>query len=359
MRVAFLLFLVIGITVLFGVMLRPFWMTLLLAAIFSALLAPVYDRLRRWLRGRQRTAAACTVVIFVILAVGPLLTILGLVAAEAFRISEAVRPWIEAQLAQPHLLSERLGSNPILARLAPYQETILEKAGELVGRGGRFIFDALSATTRGTVTVVVQFFILVYAMYFLLVDGATMLRKIVSYMPLEPDSANRMLEKFVSVSKATLRGTLVIGVLQGALAGVALAVAGIESAFFWGTVMTLLSVIPGVGSGLVWVPAAVYLFVTDHQIAGIALAAFCGLVVGSIDNLLRPRLVGQDVKMHDLMILFSTLGGLALFGFAGFIVGPILAALLVTVWDIYAIAFRDSLAVPVRPEIVPGERGAR
>ena len=123
----------------------------------------------------------------------------------------------------------------------------------------------------------------------------------------------------------------------------AFAVAGIQGAMFWGTIMTLLSIVPGIGTALVWVPASIILAMKGHVVAAAGLAAFCAIVVGSVDNLLRPRLVGRDTQMHDLLILFGTIGGLLLFGVLGFIVGPIVAALFVTVWDIYGIAFRDVL----------------
>ena len=155
-----------------------------------------------------------------------------------------------------------------------------------------------------------------------------------------------MLEKFVSVSRATLKGTILIGAAQGVLGGVAFWAVGLDGAIFWGTVMTVLSIIPGVGSALIWVPAAIILITTGEVWRGIALAAFCALVVGSVDNMLRPRLVGQDTKMHELLIFFSTLGGLLLFGAMGFILGPILAALFVTAWEMFGTAFRSALVEP-------------
>jgi predicted PurR-regulated permease PerM len=153
----------------------------------------------------------------------------------------------------------------------------------------------------------------------------------------------RMLEKFTSVTKATIKGTLFIGFLQGLLAGAALGLVGIQGWVFWSAVMMLLSVIPGLGVALVWVPAAVYLFAVDRIIAAIVVAVWCAVVVGSIDNLLRPRLVGRDTRMPDLLILFSTLGGLMMFGIVGFVIGPILAAIFVTLWDIYGVVFQDVL----------------
>jgi predicted PurR-regulated permease PerM len=181
-------------------------------------------------------------------------------------------------------------------------------------------------------------------MFFFLKDGGAILDKILSYIPLKSKDKERLTDKFVSVSRATIKGTLVIGIVQGGLAGAGFAVAGIDGAVFWGTVMAVLSVIPAVGVALVWVPAVVYLIATGHVMTGVLLGLYCGLIVGSADNVLRPLLVGKDVKMHELLILFGTLGGITLFGVVGFIIGPVIAAIFITVWDIYGTAFREALS---------------
>jgi predicted PurR-regulated permease PerM len=140
-----------------------------------------------------------------------------------------------------------------------------------------------------------------------------------------------------------VKGTLVIGIIQGALAGFAFWVAGIDGSAFWGTIMAILSIVPGIGAALIWVPAVIYLMVTGQLLAGMLLFAWCAAVVGTIDNILRPILVGKDAKMPDLLILVGTLGGLFLFGPIGFIVGPIVCGLFLTVWDIYGATFKDVL----------------
>jgi predicted PurR-regulated permease PerM len=129
-------------------------------------------------------------------------------------------------------------------------------------------------------------------------------------------------------------------------------VAGIEGATFWGTVMTILSIVPGLGGALVWVPAAIIWALLGHVAAAAGLAAFCGLVVGTVDNVLRPRLVGRDTQMHTLLIFVSTLGGLSLFGFTGFILGPVLAALFVTAWELFGVAFSRQLTDPATPPLL-------
>jgi len=170
-----------------------------------------------------------------------------------------------------------------------------------------------------------------------------MLDKILYYVPLAPKEEEQMVARFVSVTRATIKGSLIIGIVQGALAGLGLYFAGIGGAAFWGTVMAVLSIIPGVGTALVWVPAAIYLFATGHTTAAILLSVWCIAIVGTVDNVLRPWLVGRDTKMSDLLILLSTLGGLLMFGALGIVIGPIVAALFVTVWELYGVAFKDWL----------------
>jgi predicted PurR-regulated permease PerM len=170
-----------------------------------------------------------------------------------------------------------------------------------------------------------------------------MVKQLLAHLPLAESDKDRLLERFVSVTRATLKGTVLIGAAQGILGGLAFWAVGIEGALFWGTVMTVLSVIPGVGGALVWVPAAIVLAATGSWLKAIGLAAFCALVVGSVDNLLRPILVGRDTQMHELMIFFSTLGGLLTFGAMGFILGPILAVLFMTIWELFGMAFRTEL----------------
>jgi predicted PurR-regulated permease PerM len=185
--------------------------------------------------------------------------------------------------------------------------------------------------------------VMLYAMFFFLMDGDKLIRKMLYYLPLENDEESRMLDRFTSVARATLKGTAVIGVLQGGLAGLALAVAGIPSAVFWGVLMVLLSILPGIGTALIWLPAAGILGASGHWPQAIGLVLFCGIVVGGLDNVLRPKLVGKDTQMHELLIFFGTIGGIMMFGFVGFIIGPIVAALFTTVWDIYGITFKDIL----------------
>jgi predicted PurR-regulated permease PerM len=264
-------------------------------------------------------------------------------ANEALSVSESVAPWIERQLESPDPLFERVRGIPLIGQHLPDRDGILTKAAELTGRVGGLLVSGLASATMGTFHFFLQLFVMLYAMYFFLTDGPSILARILYYTPLDERDERRLIGQFVSVTRATIKGSILVGLIQGALAGGAFFVLGLPGAAFWSTVMVVLSVIPVLGSGIVWAPAAVILVSSGRVVAGIGLAIWGFAVVGLIDNFLRPRLVGRDIRMHDLLVLLSTFGGLALFGLAGFIIGPIVAALFMTAWDLFGAAFRDVL----------------
>ena len=338
-----LLLLVLFISALFLSMIRNFLMAIFLAGIFSALAYPMYKRFTLWFGGRRAPASGLTIIIILFVILLPLGGLFGIVTSQAIKVGSNVKPWIEKQIAEPDALAARLSGLPFAENIFEHREVILQKAGEAVGRVSSFLIDHLSSFTLGTINVVFMLFVLLYTMFFLLMDGDKLLFKILYYLPLEDDDEHRILDRFTSVTRATLKGTAVIGVLQGGLSGLAFAVVGIPSAIFWGTIMTVLSIIPGIGTALVWVPAAIILAGSGAIYKALGLAVFCAVVVGSLDNILRPALVGKDTQMHDLMIFFGTMGGIFMFGVPGIIIGPIISALFITLWDIYGIAFRDVL----------------
>lgn len=338
-----LVLLVIFISAIFLAMIRTFLMAILLAGIFSALAYPIYTRFNQRLAGHRSLAALGTLLLIVLVIMVPLGTLTGIVTNQAIKVGQAVKPWIQEQVNQPDALSELLNKLPFYEDIAPYRRQILQKGGEAIGSISRFLIDSLSSGAIGAVQFLFTIAILLYTMFFFLLDGPKLLKKILYYLPLEDEDEYLLLMKFTSVARATVKGTLVIGILQGGLAGIAFWVTGIPSAVFWGTIMAVLSIIPGIGTALIWVPAAIFLAAAGSYISALGLALFCGLITGSVDNLLRPVLVGKDTQMHELMIFFSTLGGIMMFGVVGMIIGPIIAALFVTLWEIYGIAFEDIL----------------
>jgi predicted PurR-regulated permease PerM len=338
-----LLGLALATTVLFVWVIWDFLLALLLAAILTGMFHPIYRRLARRLGYRRSLAAALTVGGVLLVVIIPLVIFLVMIAEQVVQLSQIARPWVENnawRFTQIDRLIERV---PQLAALQPYREQIMPKLAELASEVGRHSVGFVTAAATQTATALLMLFVVLYAMYFFLKDGKTALDKMLYYLPLPAQDETRMIERFMSVARATIKGTIIIGAIQGGLGGLAFAVVGIKGAAVWGTIMAILSAIPGLGHALVWIPATIYLAAAGQWGACIGLLIWCAGIVGSVDNFLRPWLIGKDTELPDLVILLSTLGGLVLFGPLGFIVGPIVAALFVTVWDLYGTAFADLL----------------
>jgi predicted PurR-regulated permease PerM len=345
-RTAFVLILVLGISLLFLAVIWPFLQTLLLAALLSGFCHPLFRFMTRILGGRRSLASAATLLILFLLIVGPLSAFVTVVVRQAIDVSNQAIPWVQNHLKNPSELDlhDWLAAKfPVAKDFIPSQDRILESAGTVAQAASKFLANSATRFSVGTAGFLLNFFIMIYAMFFFLKDGRQILEKIFYYMPLTHEDETRMLDRFISITRATVKGTILIGIIQGTLGGIAFHVAGIDGAAFWGTIMVVLSIIPGVGAALVWIPAVIYLFIVGQTIPALLLAAWCALVVGSIDNFLRPILVGKDAEMPDLLILVGTLGGIFLFGAIGFIVGPIVCGLFLTAWDIYGTAFRNIL----------------
>lgn len=353
-RKAFLLLMVAGLTIGLIIVLRGFLMTILIAALLSGLLYPLFTWLTRKFGNRPKAAAGVTVLLTILVIIGPIAGVVSLVVGQAASITENVRPAIERAINEPTYLDRLLREAPGYSYVAPYRQQILETAGAVVNSIGRFLMTSLQNTGRGTVSFLFHFVIALYTIFFLLLDGPGMLKSILDHLPLNRDEKETLKARFVSVTRATIKGTVIIGVIQGVASGVAFWMAGVPNAAFWTVVMIVMSILPLIGGALIWIPAAIILFASGHVTAAILLALYCALVVGSIDNVLRPRLVGQDTRMHDLVILFSTLGGLAVFGPLGFILGPVLAGLFVTSWEIFGQAYSEEL-VDGTPRIVTAD----
>jgi predicted PurR-regulated permease PerM len=334
-RKTFILLLVIGITALFIAMIRDFLIAVLLGGIFSGLLYPVYHRLLQLpvLQNRPGITSAC-VLLLAFLAIGiPLTGLLGMVTAEAVNISENIVPWARELLARINLSEQLPEWIPFADQLDPYKESLLSRVGAATSAAGKFLVRSGSALTQGTVTFLLNLFIMLYAMFFFLLRGPQWIKQLAGYLPLTAEDRQNVLDRGLSVTRASLKGILVIGVLQGVLVGLAFWAIGLTGAAFWGTIVVVLSAVPGLGAPIIWLPAAFYLFLIDRSGAAIGLILWGALVVGTIDNVLRPRIVGVEARMPDLLILLSTLGGIIMFGAVGIIIGPIIAAGLVTILD--------------------------
>jgi len=258
-------------------------------------------------------------------------------SAEEFRrFGHEIVDWIAnyfehivAALPQPVIdLLDRYG----LADMAAIQRRI----GESMGRVSQFFATKVLSIGQDTLEVVVGFFITMYLAFFLLRDGRTLAHTLRDAIPLKEDDKRQLFGKFITVIRATVKGNLVVAATQGALGGLAFWVLGIRGALLWAVLMAFLSLLPAVGAGIVWLPVAVYLLATGAVWQGLGLIAYGVLVIGLIDNVLRPILVGKDTRLPDYVVLISTVGGMAIFGINGFVIGPVIAAMFIAVWGIFS-----------------------
>jgi predicted PurR-regulated permease PerM len=335
---AFLLLLTI-ITVAFAWILWPFYGAVFWATILAILFAPLYRRLADKMRQRCSLAALATVLVIFLLVILPAALIAGMLLQEGFQVYEKVRSgeWslsdyfsrvYEALPAWITTLLDRLQ----LTTLGEVQERL--SAG--FAKGAQFVAGQALNIGQNTLDFVVSFFIMLYLLFFLLRDGRALGQRIRAAVPLRDELQHNFYGKFADVVRATIKGTIVVAIVQGALGGLMFWFLGIQAPVLWGVVMAFLSLLPAVGTALVWAPVAIYFLATGALWQGIVLAAYGVLVIGLVDNVLRPVLVGKDTKMPDWIVLLSTLGGMAIFGLNGFVIGPLIAAMFIAAWDVMA-----------------------
>lgn len=345
-RGAFILLLGV-LTVAFLGLLLPFFGAILWAVALAMLFHPLYRRLGGWKQKRRNAAAILTVLIVLVSVVLPL-TVVGIVlvqdllelttrirsgaidfAAIFQRMTSAAPRWIvdllqRAGLGDPAAVQDRLQS--------------------MAANGSQELATGALSLGQNTLSFLISCGVMLYLLFFLLRDGRKLSAGIRRAMPLSRPQAHQLLNRLTIVTRATVKGNVIVAAVQGALGGVALAVLGVQGALLWGVLMAIFSLLPAIGAAIIWAPAAVYLFATGAVWQSVALVLFGTLVVGSVDNVLRPVLVGRDTKMPDYMVLLSTIGGIAIIGINGFVVGPVIAALFITSWELFA----ASRAVPVR-----------
>jgi predicted PurR-regulated permease PerM len=338
-----LILLLLSISLLFLALVRPFLQPIFIAALFAAMFTPFYRKILNRVGGRRGLASALTLITIIVFVMVPVGLLLGTITTQALEVADTAVPWVRQQLATPGLMTDALQSLPFYSVIEPYRDLALQRMGDLAGLVSGWAVNALQSATLGTFSALLSILIVLYTLFYFLIDGDRLLFYMLYYLPLHDDDETKLLLRFTSVTRATLKGTAVIGFLQGALAGTALYFAGIPSALFWAVVMMVLSVVPGIGTALVWIPAVIYLLAGGKFLVAAAVGLFCAVVVGTVDNVLRPKLVGNDTQLHELLIFFSTLGGLLMFGFMGFIIGPIIAALFITLWELYGDEFKDWL----------------
>ena len=336
-----LIWLLVGVSIAFAWVLVPFYSAVLWGAIIAIVFMPLHRMLLERFKGRENWAALATLVIVLVIVILPLIMMTGSLVQEGARVVKQIQSGeinfaryfehIVAALPQPIIeLLDRYG----LADMPAIQRRI----GESMGRVSQFFATKVLSIGQDTLEVVVGFFITLYLAFFLLRDGRALARGMRNAIPLREEDKRQLFGKFTTVIRATVKGNVVVAIVQGALGGLAFWVLGIKGALLWAAVMAFLSLLPAVGAALVWLPVAIYLIATGAVWQGVGLIAYGVLVIGLVDNVLRPILVGKDTKLPDYVVLISTIGGMALFGINGFVIGPVIAAMFIAVWGIFAAA---------------------
>lgn len=332
-------FLLIGVfSVLFLYVLQPFFYPLFWASVIAILVYPYYEHLARLMRS-QSAASIIMVLSVLVLIILPVILVGFLVVKESVNLYAAAKD--SDFVLQP--VSEMFRGT----FLAPYLEQIKglwqEYATEVTQSVGGFLVGGFRTITQNTINFFGMLFLCLYSLFFLLKDGKKILARIMELSPLGDKYDRALYNKFSETVVATLQSTLFLGIIQGSIGGLLFYVTGVPGALVWGVVMVALSIIPAAGSFLVWIPAAVIQLAIGNIWQGVTILAVGLGIISVIDNVLRPLLVGKEMEMHPIVVLFSTLGGLVIFGISGFVIGPVLASLCLALFSVYEQYYRKNL----------------
>lgn len=330
--------LLVAISLAFAWLLVPFAAAVFWAVVIAILFYPLQKWLVKRMPKRRNLAALVTLLAVIVVVLLPVSLVMRSLISETIQAYRAVQSggfsageWIE------------LSYNAIPESVRPWLERFgfddLEAIKDYVSRAAtqaiRVIGNQALNLGQNTFLFVLELGIMLYLLFFLLRDGTKLAELVRRAIPLAEHQRDRFMNKLAMVVRATVKGNGVVAIVQGALGGLIFWIMGIPSATLWGTVMAVLSLLPAVGAGLVWGPVAIYFALTGDLMQASILGLYGVLVIGLVDNLLRPVLVGKDTRMPDYLVLISTLSGLTLFGISGFIAGPLIAALFLVAWDLF------------------------
>ncbi|GGJ84187.1 AI-2E family transporter [Pseudomonas matsuisoli] len=350
--------LILVVSLAFGWILMPFYAAVFWAVVLAILFTPLQRRLLRSTGNRQTLSALLTTLVTLTVAVLPVIFITGLlvqeganlynrieggqfdVASYVTRFREAMPPFIQEQL-------DRFG----IADPASLRDSLSGYAKQ----GSQYLATKAFSFGQGTFEFLIGFGVMLYLLFFFIRDGKQLVAQIRKAIPLGDAQKRRLFSKFTRVVRATVKGNIVVAVTQGALGGIIFWILDIPSALLWGVLMAFLSLLPAVGAGLIWGPVALYFMFSGSVVQGIILTVYGIVVIGLVDNILRPILVGKDTKMPDYVVLVSTLGGLSLFGLNGFVIGPLIAALFISSWAMFSRPLSDGGARMSVEEPQPSE----
>ncbi len=321
---------------------KPFLIALLIAFVLSQLFKGYYEKLTKFFKGRKilGSLATCSMILFIIIM--PLIFMSSLIISETNSLYEIIQ--------KNHFLEKVNGTDitiPILNIQISNSDlhSIIgtDKFVSGVKSAGNIFASFIKSAYKSTSQLAFMTFVMFFALYYLFKDGDEFIKKIMQISPLKNQQEKVLIDKFIEISRATLKGTLVIALLQGTLTGILLWALGVKSSALLGVLATFFSLIPMLGPVLVWAPVAIVLLLLGQIWQGVILILVGTLLISLIDNLLRPKLVGNDSGLHPLLVFISTFGGLALFGLIGFLIGPVIIAMFIAILHIYQTEFKDDL----------------
>lgn len=335
----FLLLLVVAATLAFGWLIGPFAGAILWGVIAVILFAPLNDRLVRAMPKRRSLCAVMTLLVIVAVAIIPAMLLGTALLSQATATYGRIQTG-EINLSRAFIDAERQLPEFAHNWLTELGLTDFASLQVKISRGVATSFKTLANQAFSVGQSAFAFFlalgVMLYLTFFLLRDGGALIATIERCLPLPVDQRRMLVNRFIAVVRATIKGSVIVAILQGLIGGLVFWFLGIGGALLWGVAMGIFSLFPAVGTGLMWVPVSIYLFATGSDWQGAALL-LCGFfIISSVDNIIRPILVGHDARMPDYVVLIATLSGFELMGFNGFVIGPVIAALFMAVWEIFA-----------------------
>ena len=329
----FFLTLLVFVTLAFYELIDNFFRAIFWAAILALMFRPVHQWLVKSMPNWPALNALLTTIAVVVAVLIPVTVVAIAVAQEVANLArdfetgnidtESTLLWLEQRVPFLPGLIERFQVD-----IARIQEGL---AGAAIA-AGRWVAGNAVTIGQNTLQLFLHLFVMLYLLFFFIKDGRSILMAIARVLPLEMELQQNLKTRFAAVARATLKGTFLISGIQGLIGGIAFWALDIRAPILWGVVMAVFALIPAVGPAIVWLPAAIILLAAGEVAKGLILIVVGAVVIGLVDNLLRPILVGRDARLPDYMILLTTLGGITVFGLSGVVIGPIIAALLFTVW---------------------------
>jgi predicted PurR-regulated permease PerM len=332
--------LLIFVSLAFIWILLPFYGAIFWGLVLAILFAPLQRWMLKLTRQRRNLAAIATLLLFLIAVLLPFLSIFASLLQEGTFFYEKIRSGqLDFSIYFEHVIAALpTWVSSILARLGLADASALKDTlSTAVSQGSQFIATKVLSIGQITVGFVFRIGIMLYLLFFLLRDGAALASKIERAIPLRDDQKRQLMAKFVTVIRATVKGNIVVAATQGTLGGLMFWFLDLPGALLWGVLMAFMSLLPAIGSGLIWAPVAIYFLATGATWQGVTLVLYGVFVIGLVDNILRPILVGKDTQMPDYVVLLSTLGGIAIFGLNGFVIGPVIAAMFIAFWDLFSV----------------------